>query len=98
MTEGTENIYDYGDIIEFKVGGFGRIGSISRHPDGYPVEYSVMEVPNMPFHPESKCAWHDEGDIGGLKQKASEELSQVMSQLECEHKESLVAHMMRANE
>jgi hypothetical protein len=88
-------IYSYGDIVEFKVGGFGRINTISSG-GSWPPSYSVMKVPDKPFHSDSKCAWHYEGDILRLVKKASSEVSEIMATLNDDHNNSLAAHVMRA--
>lgn len=87
--------YGYGDIVEFKVGGFGRIDEVTKPANGWPSSYSVMEVPGMKFHAEDICAWHYEGDILGLKKKASKEVRQVMAQMKNDHQQSMAAHAMR---
>jgi hypothetical protein len=60
-----EQNYHIGDVIEFKVGGFGLI-------DGYtdcnvcPHAYSTDKVDGMPYRDDCKDAWHYEGDFKRL--------------------------------
>lgn len=55
-----------GDIVEFKVGGF---GVISTHPknwskdSGWAPSYATRSIDGMKEHATSKCAWHYEKDF-----------------------------------
>ncbi len=44
-----------GDIVEFKVGGFGIIKDVSKPHDGWPASYSTDEVPGKKFHAHQMC-------------------------------------------
>ncbi len=96
MQQMGDPIYSHGDIVEFKVGGFGRIREVKRaNSGGWPCSYATMEVPGKPSHATSKCAWHYEGDIEGLVEKSSEDVKQIIQQLNGDHHESLIAHIER---
>jgi len=97
MQEKGPALYSHGDIVEFKVGGFGRIGEVSEANGGWPVSYSVMSVPGKPFHARNISAWHYEGDIKGLFKEASKEISEIIRQLNDDKHRSLVAHVERAS-
>lgn len=58
--------YFVGDIVEFKVGGFGIIDEVQRHGGGWPASYSTEKIKGKPFHATSKVAWHYEGDFKKL--------------------------------
>ncbi len=53
--------FNLGDIVEFKVGGYGMICEI-RHPHGgWPSEYATAKIKTLP--PPPYYAWHYEGDF-----------------------------------
>lgn len=55
-----------GDVVEFKVGGFGVIDGVTKPHDGWPSSYSTQDVEGMPAHSKTKMAWHYEGDFKKL--------------------------------
>ena len=59
-------IYRKGQIVEFKVGGFGVITEISKAKGGWPCSYATKKVKGMKQHTSYKSAWHYEGDIKRL--------------------------------
>jgi hypothetical protein len=61
-----ETNYFIGDIVEFKVGGYGIIDEVQRHGSGWPAKYSTERVEGKPYHPTTKGAWHYEGDFKRL--------------------------------
>jgi len=63
--------YVLGDIVEFKVGGYGIITKVSKPHNGWPSEYSADEVPGLRFHAKGINAWHYEGDIKRLYRKSA---------------------------
>lgn len=87
--------YDFGDVVEFKAGGFGRIDAISYPHGGWPSSYSTMKVKGLPCHPTTKCAWHYEGDFLKLKEKASKELSEIMAEMKGQSDNRMAAYAMR---
>lgn len=52
-----------GDVVEFKVGGFGIISGVSAAHDGWPCSYAATRIAGVPFHARGVGAWHYEGDI-----------------------------------
>lgn len=97
MQQMGDPIYSHGDIVEFKVGGFGRIRKVQLYHNGWPCSYAVMRVPNKPFHATNKCAWHYEGDIERLVGESSDEVKEIIQQLNGDHEKSLIAHIERSN-
>lgn len=45
-----------GDIVEFKVGGFGVVSALSRH-EGWSVSYQCSPASGLPEHPTKMEAW-----------------------------------------
>jgi hypothetical protein len=58
--------YHVGDVVEFKVGGFGIIDEVSKPHAGWPSSYSTAEIEGMRPHKDRMCAWHYEGDFKRL--------------------------------
>ena len=65
-------IYKKGDIVEFMVGGYGKITTVSKAHDGWPCSYSAKKVKGLAFHANNICAWHYEGDIKRKAGKVTE--------------------------
>ena len=55
--------YFIGDVVEFKVGGFGVIDDVAHGPGDWPPGYSVKRVKGFAGHAKNKIAWHYEGDF-----------------------------------
>lgn len=55
-----------GDIVEFMVGGFGIIVTVTKPHDGWPSSYAADPVPGLDYHSKGKYAWHYEGDFKRL--------------------------------
>jgi hypothetical protein len=58
--------YHIGDVVEFKVGGFGVIDGHSDRSNGWAPSYSTCEVEGMKYRDDGKAAWHYEGDFKRL--------------------------------
>ena len=61
--------YFLGDIVEFKVGGFGIITE-TTDPGDKPIAYSISSVQGLKQITTGKCAWHYEGDFKRLVGKS----------------------------
>lgn len=61
-----EQSYYIGDVVEFKVGGFGVINKVSKAKGGWPPSYSTEPVDGLPDRYDTKRAWHYEGDFKKL--------------------------------
>lgn len=59
--------YFIGDVVKFKVGGWGVINEVAPAHDGWPASYSAAEIKGKPFHSKGKVAWHYEGDMELVK-------------------------------
>ena len=59
-------LYVVGDVVSFRAGGMGIITDVDPAKGGFPTLYSADRIPNVPFHPNGKVAWHCEGDIEAL--------------------------------
>jgi hypothetical protein len=55
--------FTIGDVVEFKVGGFGVIAEVVIEQNGWPNQYSTRSVNGLPGHATTKRAWHYELDI-----------------------------------
>ncbi len=53
--------FNIGDIVEFKVGGYGIITKISEPHGGWPSSYATEKAKTLP--PPPYYAWHYEGDF-----------------------------------
>lgn len=61
-----EQSYYIGDVVEFKVGGFGVINEVRKANGGWPPSYSTEPVDGLHDRDDSKRAWHYEGDFKHL--------------------------------
>ena len=52
-----------GDIIQFKVGGFGVIDDVNISNSGWPPSYSTSRIEGKNFHARGISSWHYEGDF-----------------------------------
>ena len=53
--------FNIGDIVEFKVGGYGMISEIRHTHGGWPSKYATAKIETLP--PPPYYAWHYEGDF-----------------------------------
>ena len=58
-----EQSFYIGDVVEFKVGGFGVIDGVSEAQGGWPPSYSTEKVKGLQDRKDTKRAWHYEGDF-----------------------------------
>ena len=63
--------YMIGDVVEFRVGGFGIIDEVCHPHNGWPASYSVARAEGKPFHAKGITAWHYEGDFKELVGKSA---------------------------
>jgi len=61
-----EQNFFIGDVVEFKVGGFGVIDGVGGGENGWPPSYSTKEIEGFQDRNDSKRAWHYEGDFKEL--------------------------------
>ena len=61
-----EQSFYIGDVVEFRVGGFGVINKVSGGKGGWPPSYSTEPVDGLRDRSDTKRAWHYEGDFKQL--------------------------------
>ena len=59
----SEPLYDVGDLVEFKAGGYGVITKVEDEIKDAPPMYATQPRKGLPYHSKGVDAWHYEGDI-----------------------------------